>query len=162
MDIRPQNMAQTSNFLLSPTKSMVARGNQWYPWTNSNILSKFQDYQPLITGIIPQNMAQTSNSLLSPTKSMVARATNGNQEQTLPSNSTFLHIIVPITPARATVRHCVPLPSNFDFFALNCPNHPSACHCAPLPSNLTFLHLIVPITPARATASQCVPLHATS
>ena len=27
--ITPQNMPQTSNFLLSPTKSMVARGNQW-------------------------------------------------------------------------------------------------------------------------------------
>ena len=29
MGIRPQNMAQTSNSLLSPTKSMVARGNHW-------------------------------------------------------------------------------------------------------------------------------------
>ena len=29
MCITPQNMPQTSNFLLSPTKSMVARGNQW-------------------------------------------------------------------------------------------------------------------------------------
>ena len=29
MDIRSQNMAQTSSSLLSPTKSMVARGNQW-------------------------------------------------------------------------------------------------------------------------------------
>ena len=28
MGIRPQNMPQTSNSLLSPTKSMVARGNQ--------------------------------------------------------------------------------------------------------------------------------------
>ena len=27
--IRPQNMPQTSNSLLSPTKPMVARGNQW-------------------------------------------------------------------------------------------------------------------------------------
>ena len=27
--ITPQNMPQTSNSLLSPTKSMVARGNQW-------------------------------------------------------------------------------------------------------------------------------------
>ena len=26
MAIRPQNIAQTSNFLLSPTKSMVAKG----------------------------------------------------------------------------------------------------------------------------------------
>ena len=29
MGIRPQNMPQTSNSLLSSTKSMVARGNQW-------------------------------------------------------------------------------------------------------------------------------------
>ena len=29
MGITPQNMTQTSNSLLSPTKSMVARGNQW-------------------------------------------------------------------------------------------------------------------------------------
>ena len=29
MVIRPQNMPQTSNSLLSPIKSMVARGNQW-------------------------------------------------------------------------------------------------------------------------------------
>ena len=27
--ITPQNMPQTYNSLLSPTKSMVARGNQW-------------------------------------------------------------------------------------------------------------------------------------
>ena len=56
-------MAQTSNSLLSHTKSMVARGNQWKPRTNSDTHSKFQDYQTLITGIRPQNMAQTSNSL---------------------------------------------------------------------------------------------------
>ena len=31
MGLRPQNMLQTSNSLLSPTKSMVARGNQWQP-----------------------------------------------------------------------------------------------------------------------------------
>ena len=29
MGITGQNMPQTSNSLLSPTKSMVARGNQW-------------------------------------------------------------------------------------------------------------------------------------
>ena len=29
LGIRLQNMPQTSNSLLSPTKSMVARGNQW-------------------------------------------------------------------------------------------------------------------------------------
>ena len=29
MVIRPQNMPHTSNSLLSPTKSMVAMGNQW-------------------------------------------------------------------------------------------------------------------------------------
>ena len=29
MGIRPQNMPQTSDSLLSPTKSMVAMGNQW-------------------------------------------------------------------------------------------------------------------------------------
>ena len=69
-------MAQTSSSQLSPTKSMVARGNQWKPGTNSDTLSKFQDYQPLMMGIRLQNIAQTSNSLLSPTKSKVAR---GNQ-----------------------------------------------------------------------------------
>ena len=35
MGIRPQNMPQTSSFLLSPTKSMVARGNQWSTRRNS-------------------------------------------------------------------------------------------------------------------------------
>ena len=69
-------MPQTSNALLSPTKSMVARGNQWYPRTNSDTPSMFLDYQPPIMAIRPQNMAQASNSLLSSTKSMVAR---GNQ-----------------------------------------------------------------------------------
>ena len=34
-------MAQTSNSLLSLTKWMVARGNQWYLRTNSDTLSKF-------------------------------------------------------------------------------------------------------------------------
>ena len=29
MGITPQNMPQASNSLLSPTKSMAARGNQW-------------------------------------------------------------------------------------------------------------------------------------
>ena len=29
MSITAQNMPQTSNSLLSPTKSMIARGNQW-------------------------------------------------------------------------------------------------------------------------------------
>ena len=52
---------------------MVARGNQWLPWTNSDTLSKFPDHEPLIMGIRSQNMAQTLNSLLSPTKSLVAR-----------------------------------------------------------------------------------------
>ena len=36
MGIRPQNMPETSNSLLSPTKSMVATGNQWLPRTNSD------------------------------------------------------------------------------------------------------------------------------
>ena len=36
MVIRPQNMTQTSNSLLQPTKSMVARGNQYLPWINSD------------------------------------------------------------------------------------------------------------------------------
>ena len=31
MDFTGQYMVQTSNSLLSPIKSMVARGNQWYP-----------------------------------------------------------------------------------------------------------------------------------
>ena len=69
-------MAQTSNFLLSPIKPMVARGNQWLPWTNNDTLSKFPDHEPRIMGMRPQNMAQTLNSLLSPTKSLVAM---GNQ-----------------------------------------------------------------------------------
>ena len=69
-------MLQTSNSLLSPTKSMVARGNQWYLKTNIDTLSMIWDYDSLIMGIRPQNMAQTSNFLLSPTKSIVAR---GNQ-----------------------------------------------------------------------------------
>ena len=64
MGIRPQNMAQTSNSLLSPTKSMVAMGNKWKPSTNSDTLSKFNKYQQPIMGIRPQNTAQTSNSLL--------------------------------------------------------------------------------------------------
>ena len=64
MGIRPQNVAQTSIFLLLATKSMVARGNQWYPSMDNNTLSKFWDYQPPIMGIRPQNMAQASNSLL--------------------------------------------------------------------------------------------------
>ena len=71
-----QNMPQTSKFLLSPTKSMVARGNQWLPRTNNDIHLKFRDYQIPVIGITGQNMPQTSNSLLPPTKSMVAR---GNQ-----------------------------------------------------------------------------------
>ena len=29
MGVTPENMPQTSNFLLSTTRSMVARGNQW-------------------------------------------------------------------------------------------------------------------------------------
>ena len=41
MVIRPQNMPQTLNFLLSTTKSMVARDNQWQPWTNSDAPSMF-------------------------------------------------------------------------------------------------------------------------
>ena len=88
----------------------------------------------------------------------------------LPSNLTFLHLIVPITPARATVhQHCttahqrMPLPSNLTFLHLIVQNHPSARQCAPLPSNLTFLHLIVPITPAcaalqRASAYHCLAI----
>ena len=71
--MRPQNMAQTLISLLSPTNSMVARGNQWLPWTNSDTLSKFPDHEPCIMGMRPQDMAQTLNSLLSPTKSLVAR-----------------------------------------------------------------------------------------
>ena len=60
MGITGQNMLQTSNSLLSPTKSMVARGNQWKPRTNSDAPSMFWDYQPHIMVIRPQNMLQTS------------------------------------------------------------------------------------------------------
>ena len=45
---------------------MVARGNQWYPRTNSDAPSIFCDYQSHIMVIRPKNMPQTSNSLLSP------------------------------------------------------------------------------------------------
>ena len=76
MGIRPQNITLTSNSLLSPTKSMVARGNQWYRRTNIDAHLKFLEYQPPIMGIRPQKIILTSNSLLSPTQSMVAR---GNQ-----------------------------------------------------------------------------------
>ena len=41
MSIRPQNMPETPNSLLSPTKSMVARSNQWYPRTNIDAHLKF-------------------------------------------------------------------------------------------------------------------------
>ena len=36
MCITGENMLQTSNSLLSPTKSMVARGNQCLPRTNND------------------------------------------------------------------------------------------------------------------------------
>ena len=62
---------------------MVARDNQWSPRTNSDTLSKFQDYQPPTMAIKPENMTQTSNFLLSHTKSMVARGNNGNQGHTV-------------------------------------------------------------------------------
>ena len=52
-------MAQNSNSLLSPTKSMVARGNQWQPSMNSDSPLNFSDYQSPIMGIRPQKMAQT-------------------------------------------------------------------------------------------------------
>ena len=55
---------------------MVAKGNQWYPRTNSDGPLELVVYQPTIMGITAQNMTLTSNSLLSPTISMVAR---GNQ-----------------------------------------------------------------------------------
>ena len=73
MSITPQNQPQTSISLLSPTKSMVARGKQWYPRTSIDASFKFLDYQLTIMGLTAQNMPQTSISLLSPTKSMVAR-----------------------------------------------------------------------------------------
>ena len=50
-------MPQTSNSLLSPTEYMVARGNQWLPWTSIDALSLFRNYQPLIMGIRPQKYA---------------------------------------------------------------------------------------------------------
>ena len=76
MGMTGQNMPQTSNSPLSPTKSMVARGNQWKPRTNNDAHLKFWDYQTPLMGMTGQNMPQTSNSLLWPTKLMVAR---GNQ-----------------------------------------------------------------------------------
>ena len=36
MDILPQYMPQTSNYLLSYTNSGVARGNQWLQRTNND------------------------------------------------------------------------------------------------------------------------------
>ena len=84
-------MPQTSNSLLSPTKFMVARGNQW--WTSSHTPSMFRDYQPLIMGIRSQNMPQTSNSLLSPTKCMVARSNHhGQTVMHLQCSETINHI----------------------------------------------------------------------
>ena len=77
MGITPINMTHiTSNSLLSPTKSMVPRGNQWYPITNSDGHLKFLDYQLPIMVIRLPNMNQTLNFLLSPTKLMVVK---GNQ-----------------------------------------------------------------------------------
>ena len=45
-------MPQASNFLLSPIKSMVVRGNQWYPRINRDAPLKFLDYQPPIIWVI--------------------------------------------------------------------------------------------------------------
>ena len=44
MGITGQNMPQISNSLLSPTKSMVAMGNQWKPRTNNDAHLKFSEY----------------------------------------------------------------------------------------------------------------------
>ena len=60
MGITGENMPKTSNSLLSPTKSMVARGNQWKPRTNNDAHLKFLVYQTPIMGITGQNMPQTS------------------------------------------------------------------------------------------------------
>ena len=49
-------MNLTSNSLLSSTTSMVARGNQSYPRTNSDGPLKLEVYQPIIIGITAQNM----------------------------------------------------------------------------------------------------------
>ena len=68
MGITDQNMPQTSNFLLSSTKSMVARDNQWCPRTNNNAHLNVWDYQTSIMGITDQNMPQSSNFLSSSTK----------------------------------------------------------------------------------------------
>ena len=65
-------MPQTSNSLLSSTKSMVAMATNGYHGLavcTFNVLRLSTTHM----GIRPQNMPQTSNSLLSPTKSMVAR-----------------------------------------------------------------------------------------
>ena len=72
MVIRPQNMPQTSNSLLSPL-------NLWLLWATNGYhglaVCTFKVLRLSTThmGIRSQNMPQTSNSLLSPTKSMVAR-----------------------------------------------------------------------------------------
>ena len=70
MGITGQNMPQSSNSLLSPIKSIIARA------TNGNQGQIMMHYQTPIMGITGQNMPQTSNSLLSPMNLMVAR---GNQ-----------------------------------------------------------------------------------
>ena len=49
-------MPQTSNSLLSTTKSMVPRGNQWLPRIDSDGPLKFLDYQLTIICLTPQNM----------------------------------------------------------------------------------------------------------
>ena len=49
-------MPETSNSLLSSTKSMVARGNQWLPRSNSDGHLKLLDYQLTIMGLTAQNM----------------------------------------------------------------------------------------------------------
>ena len=49
-------MPHTSTSLLSPTTSIVATGNQWYPRTKSDGPLKSVVYQPPIMGITAQNI----------------------------------------------------------------------------------------------------------
>ena len=57
-------MPHTSNSLLSPTKSMVPRGNQWQPRTNSDGSLKFKNYQwPTIVITANQSASSSGNAL---------------------------------------------------------------------------------------------------
>ena len=54
--------SKPSNSLLSPTKSMVARENQWYPRTNNDGTFNFCHCQPPKMHVTPQNMPHSLNS----------------------------------------------------------------------------------------------------